>query len=257
MVQEASPLYLQIADEIRRNIRESVYQVGDKLPTEAELSARFGVNRHTLRRAIEVLRNEGLIRVDRGRGTFVAASPITYAIGKRVRYNETLKAQGYQPSLKRLRIAEVPADETLSRRLDLDFGNTVILYERLSLVDDAPISVSSSYFPGHCLPRLLEHCQNHTSISQMLSQEYGYDHIRGSTRISACPAQARDARLLGLPLGAPVLMTEAVNVNQHSQVIEYGVTRFRGDRVELVFENDLSKDCLTTVEGLDLLAAPR
>jgi GntR family transcriptional regulator, phosphonate transport system regulatory protein len=256
MVQEASPLYLQIADEIRRNIRESVYQVGDKLPTEAELSARFGVNRHTLRRAIEVLKNEGLIRVDRGRGTFVAASPISYAIGKRVRYNKALKAHGYEPSLKRLRLAEIPADEALSRRLGLEFGDTAVLYERLSLVDDAPISVSSSHFPGHLLPQLMEHCETYVSISQMLSQEYGYDHIRGSTRISACPAQARDARLLGLPLGAPVLITEAVNVNQHGQVIEYGVTRFRGDRVELIFENDLSQDCPSSIEGLDLLAAP-
>jgi len=63
MHQEALPLYLQIADELRRNIEEAVFKVGDRLPTENELSERFGVNRHTLRRAMEVLRQEGIVGV--------------------------------------------------------------------------------------------------------------------------------------------------------------------------------------------------
>lgn len=81
MTEATSPLYIQIADELRRNIEESIYQIGDQLPTEAELSARFGVNRHTIRRAIEVLRQEGLVRVDRGRGMFVATAFIPYTLG--------------------------------------------------------------------------------------------------------------------------------------------------------------------------------
>jgi DNA-binding GntR family transcriptional regulator len=96
---EALPLYLQIADELRRNIEEAVFKVGDRLPTETELSERFGVNRHTLRRAMEVLRQEGIVGVERGRGTFVMATPIAVPIGKRVRFNEALKAQSLKPEL--------------------------------------------------------------------------------------------------------------------------------------------------------------
>ena len=243
MAQEAAPLYLQIADELRSNIQESVYRVGDRLPTEAELAARFGVNRHTLRRAVELLRHEGLIRVDRGRGTFVAAAPITYSIGKRVRYNRALQAQGYQSQTRRLRLTEIPADGPLVRHLGLALGDPVVLLERLGLVDEMPISVSTSYFPGSAFPDLLVRCERYDSISQMLEQEYRCDHIRQRTKISSHIVEPRDARLLGLPLNAPVLRTEAVNVNQRGQPIEYGVTRFRGDRMELVFENDLSNDC--------------
>lgn len=247
MVREAAPLYMQIADELRRNIQDSVYQVGDRLPTESELAARFGVNRHTLRRAVEMLRHEGLVRVDRGRGTFVAAAPITYAIGKRVRYNQFLKAQGYQLQTRRLRLTEMPADDWLANHLSLEVGKPVILLERLGVVDEVPISVSSSHFPGSRLPNLLAYCERYSSISEMLEQEYGCDHIRQRTRISCNIVNSRDARLLGLPLNAPILKTEAINVDQHGQVIEYGVTRFRGDRMELVFENDLTQDCTVPV----------
>ncbi|MBD2464156.1 phosphonate metabolism transcriptional regulator PhnF [Oscillatoria sp. FACHB-1407] len=239
MTQEALPLYLQIANELRRNISDAIYQLGDQLPTEAELSARFGVNRHTLRRAIEILRHEGLVRIDRGRGTFVASAPITYPIGKRVRYNEALKAQGLKVSRKLLHLAEIPADPSLAKRLELPVGSSLILLELLSFADDRPISVGTSYFPAARFPHFADQWGQYQSISRLLQQEYGCDHIRRSTRISARMVQPNDAKLLELPLNAPILLTESINVDQQEQVIEYGVTRFRGDRMELVFENEI------------------
>ena len=231
------PIYLQIADELRQNIESSVYPVGSQLPTEAELSDRFGVNRHTLRRAIDQLRQEGLVRVDRGRGMFVAAAPVTLSIGKRVRYNEALRARGLKPQFKSLRIAELPADASVAKRLEVELGSAVVVFERLSIADDIPISIASSYFSPPFLKGIADHCQTYRSISKLLHQEYGLDHIRRSTRISARVVQPRDARELGVSLNTPILLTESVNVNQHGQVVEYGVTRFRSDRMELVFEN--------------------
>jgi len=87
-------------------------------------------------------------------------------------------------------------------------------------------------------PNLSERCQQYHSISKLLQQEYGCDHIRHSTRISARIVQPKDARLLELPANAPILLTESINVDQTGRRIEYGVTRFRGDRMELVIEND-------------------
>lgn len=250
MAQDALPLYIQIADKLRHNLEESVYRIGDQLPTEAELSAYFGVNRHTLRRAVEVLRNEGLLRVDRGRGTFVAAAPISYKLGQRVRYNEALKAQGLKGSYKTLRITEVPVDQSLGQRLKLMPGDGAVLFERLSFADDRPMSVASSYFPSGRFPELARHLEQCSSISQLLQQHYGCDHIRQSTRVSARMVQPKDARLLELPMNTPILLTESINVDQRGQVVEYGVTRFRGDRMELVIENDLTRIDKSAVDEL-------
>ena len=238
MRQEALPLYLQIARELRQNIQESVFKVGDRLPTETELSERFGVNRHTLRRAMEILQQEGVVGVERGRGTFVMATPIALPIGKRVRYNEALKAQSLKPQWQVLRVIEVNADVKLSDRLEIHVGDRVVLFERLSLIDDIPISIASSHFPSRRFPGLATHCQTYRSISKMLQQEYGCDHIRRSTRVSARAAKPTDARLLRMPATGAILLSESINVDQHGRVIEYGVTRFWGDRMELVIEND-------------------
>lgn len=233
----SDPLYLQIVAELRQNINDGIYKSGDKLPTEEKLSIRFGVNRHTLRRAIGLLKSEGLLRVDQGRGTFVANTLIRYPIGKRVRYNEALKAQGRAASFKLLRSLKIPAEVAVAKALEIEVGTPVALMERLGLADNQPISVSNSYFPQSLFPSILAHCQQTSSISKMFRDIYNCDHIRIRTRISARLVNQHDARILELPLNHPILLTESVNVNQRSQIIEYGVTRFRGDRMELEFLN--------------------
>ncbi|MGD1861259.1 MAG: phosphonate metabolism transcriptional regulator PhnF [Leptolyngbyaceae cyanobacterium] len=238
MSQEALPLYQQIADELRRNIQESVFKIGDRLPTETELSDRFGVNRHTLRRAMEVLRHEGIVDVERGRGTFVIAVPITMPISKRVRFNESLKAQSVDPKSQVLQVLELPADARVAQGLELNNGDPVVLYERLHLTDDVPLCIASSYFPSALLPDVASHCRAYQSISTMLRKEYGCDHIRRSTRLSARIAPTKDARILRMPATKAILLSESVNVDQNGRVIEFGITRFRGDRMELVIENE-------------------
>lgn len=236
----SSPVYTKIADELRQNIQDRVYSIGERLPPEIQLSERFGVNRHTLRRAISLLKDEGLVRVDRGRGTFVASVPIRYPIGKRVRYNEALKAQGQIPSIKTLRALEIPADETIAEELELNFGDEVALIERLGLADEQPISVCTSYFPLQRFPDILKQMEGRKSISKLLREVYDCDHLRKSTRVSARSIKPDDARLLQVPLNQPILLVESTNVDLTGKAIEYGVTRFRGDRMELVVENDFN-----------------
>ena len=242
MSEPDSPLYVQIADQLRRRVQKGQYAVGDRLPAEGQLAEQFSVNRHTLRQAVGLLRQEGTLRVERGKGTFVTAAPIRYAIGKRVRYNEALKAQGHSIRYELVRSLEVLADDTLSEALTVELNAAVALVERVSFVDGQPLSVSSGYFPLALFPDLLtaeslQQFEKMGSVSKWLRDRYSVDHIRLRTSVSARLVQPNDATLLALPLNQPILLAESVNVDQHGRVIEYGVTRFRGDRMEMVFEN--------------------
>ena len=176
----------------------------------------------------------------------VAARTIRYPIGKRVRYTQTLKAQGWQAEFELLHILEMSADLAISRGLEISCGERVALVERLGFANEEPISVCSGYFPLKRFPDFFEpsHLQileTEKSISRFLYQVYGCDHIRRSTAVSARLVQPQDAILLQLSDNQPILLAESVNVDQGGNVIEYGVTRFRGDRMELFFENDLTQ----------------
>ena len=101
-----TPIWQAIADALRSDLAEGKYAPGDKLPTEAGLAERFGVNRHTVRHGISALVEEGLIRTRRGSGAFVAATPTDYPIGQRVRFHENLIAAGRRPDKRVLQIEE-------------------------------------------------------------------------------------------------------------------------------------------------------
>lgn len=242
MASVSAPLYIQIADQLRQRIQSGGYPAGEKIPTETQLSEQFGVNRHTLRQAIALLKQEGALRIERGRGTFVTATPIRYAIGKRVRYNKSLKAQARSVSFQLLRALELPADDSIAKGLSISAGEPVALLERLGFANDEPISVGAGYFPLSRFPDLLADAsiaqlKSLGSISQWLSDRYNVDHIRRSTVVSARLVQPADAKLLALPLNSPILMAESVNEDQDGEIVEYGVARLRGDRMELFFEN--------------------
>lgn len=92
-----TPVWIAIASALREDISVGRYGVGDRLPTEAALAERFGVNRHTVRHALSKLVEDGLVRTRRGAGAFVAARPTDYPIGQRVRFHENLAAAGRRP----------------------------------------------------------------------------------------------------------------------------------------------------------------
>lgn len=242
MSKSDSPLYIQISDQLRRSVRAGHYKVGDRLPAESQLAEQFGVNRHTLRQAISLLRQEGTLRIERGRGTFVAASPIRYAIGKRVRYNESLRAQGRSVRFEMVRSVQLFASGSVSQALAIPENAPVALIERVSYADDIPVSVSNSYFPLALFPDLLaperiEQLITLGSISKWLSTYYDTDHIRLETIVSASMVEPQDAKLLAMTMGQPILLAQSINIDQRNNVIEYGVTKFRGDLMEMVFEN--------------------
>ncbi|MGC1306247.1 MAG: phosphonate metabolism transcriptional regulator PhnF [Phormidesmis sp.] len=237
----SGPRYIQIANQIRHRVQGGSYQVDERLPAEAQLAQQFGVNRHTLRQAIALLKQEGVLRIERGRGTFVAAKPIRYPIGKRVRYNEALKAQGHSVRFELVRSLSLPADESVAKGLAVAVGDAVALIERLGFADNVPISVGTGYFPLSLFsdllaPESIEQLQQLGSISKWLQTRYRIDHIRRSTTVSARLVQPPDAKLLALPLNQPILLAESVNEDQNGRVIEYGVAKLRGDRMELTFQ---------------------
>jgi len=151
-ISNKTPIWKAIAAVLRSDLAERRYNPGDRLPTEAALADRFGVNRHTVRHGISVLVEEGLVRTRRGAGAFVAASPTDYPIGNRVRFHENLIAAGRRPEKRVLALDERTATAGEAQALQIEAGDPVCAYHGLSLADGQPIAVFESLFP---LARLL------------------------------------------------------------------------------------------------------
>jgi GntR family transcriptional regulator, phosphonate transport system regulatory protein len=229
-----SPLWTAIRDHITEEIARGHYGPGDRLPTEAQLADRFGVNRHTVRRALADLAETGTVHARRGAGVFVRHRPTAYPLGRRVRFHQNLTAAGRVPERRILHLETRAADADEAQALRLDPGAQVHVYEGLSLADGTPHRAGPFGLSGGALcPGMLDALREHQSITAAFAAHDLADYTRASTEITAKPATPTLAAQLHLPAGAAILRTVAVNVDAEGVPVEFGRTWFAGDRVAL------------------------
>jgi GntR family phosphonate transport system transcriptional regulator len=229
-------LWRQIADRLRADIASGLLQSGSRLPTEAELSAQFGVNRHTVRRALEELSRDGLVRVEQGRGSFVAEDVLDYNVEARTRFSEWIRKHNKEPSGIIRQLREVPADARVADGLGVRAGSRVVVLERLGFADDRPVSLARHYFPASRLDGMLAALQATPSITEALKSVGVNDYLRLQTRVTARLPTPTEAELLRMPRSRPVLATENVNVDRFGAIVEFAIGCYPTPRVQIVFE---------------------
>lgn len=235
---EKTPVWKAIAAALREDLAMGRYSPGDKLPTEAALAERFGVNRHTVRHGLTALIAEGLVRTRRGAGAFVAATPTDYPIGRRVRFHENLIAAGRLPEKRILSLEERAATEGEASALKIETGAKLSAYHGLSLSDGQPIAVFESLFPLDRLPGMSAALETTSSVTEALRICGVSDYTRASTRLTAVRATATQALHLNLTEGDPLLRSNSLNASNTGMPLEYGRTWFAGDRITLTLENE-------------------
>lgn len=231
-------LWSDIAETLRNEIASGLYRPGAKLPTEAALSARFGVNRHTVRHGLQALAKEGVVHSRRGAGVFVAAKPTDYPLGRRVRFHQNVMASGRTPSRRITRNETRPASDREAEALHLPPATPVHVVEGLSLADGQPLAVFRSVFPAARFPGLPEAIAAGGSITDALAACGLTDYTRLETRLTAKLATPVLALGLQVVTGAAILRTVAVNVDADGVPVEHGTTWFAGDRITLTVNPD-------------------
>jgi len=229
-------LWRQIAGEIETEIMTGVCQPGEKLATEAAFAIRFGVNRHTVRRAIAFLVEKGLLRVEQGRGTFVYEHVVDYTVGKRTRFSEIVAGQDREPDGILISAEERKADAAAAKAMGLARNTRILVLRTLGSADGRPISLGDHMFRAADVPDLAAIYAETGSLTKALCAIGIPDFTRKITRVTTRLPKRDEADLLQQPPNRPVLVSESINVTPNGIPLEYGITLFAGDRVQLTFE---------------------
>ncbi|MBR0675468.1 phosphonate metabolism transcriptional regulator PhnF [Roseomonas alkaliterrae] len=228
-------LWRQIAAAIEREIARDK-AAGERLPTEAALTARFGVNRHTVRRALEDLEARGLIRVEQGRGAFVAEDVMDYRLGPRTRFSELVRRQNREPAGRILRVTETPAETTLAEALGIRRGRLVLRIERLGLANGRPVVIGTHHLPLPRCAAAAEALERDASITAALAACGITDYRRRASRITARLPTPEEAELLQQSRSRPVLVSENLNVDPDGAPVDWTLAVYPAGRVQLVVE---------------------
>ena len=230
-------LWRRVADGLERGIGDGTYPAKSRLPGEVEIADRFGVNRHTVRRAIAALAERGLVRAERGSGTYVEARRIPYPIRTRTRFSEIVGKSGREAGGRLIASATEMAEREIARRLNLKPGAAVIRIDALRQADRVPICIGTSWLPAGRFADASPVYAAKRSITGTLAHFGIRDYRRASTRIVAALADATDAMWLNLEPGGAVLVVDSVDVDLDGRPVVTSRARFAAERVEFTFDS--------------------
>jgi GntR family transcriptional regulator, N-acetylglucosamine utilization regulator len=228
----ATPLYHQLRQWLSTRIVSGELSPGTQLPGDFELSDRLGVSRGVVRQALEALRHDGLIERERGRGTFVSRPKTAQGLISSMRgLADDAAFHGQTVDSVVLRLCETPADEVVAARLELEPGTPVVEVERLRNLDGEPWVLVVTYLPAALVPGLVRiDLGGSVSLYRVLREEYGVQVASCVRRVEAAVTEAREAHLLRVRTGEPLLVLRSISYTSTGQAVEYFVARHRGDR---------------------------
>jgi GntR family phosphonate transport system transcriptional regulator len=230
-------LWRQVADGIERGIANGSFAAGEKLPGETEIAETYRVNRHTVRRALAALAERGLVRAERGSGTYVEAQKLAYPLRSRTRFSEIVGAGGQEPRGQLIDASQDVATRELARALGLKTGEPLVRIEALRSADRTPICISTTWLSAERFPDAGGVFASVRSMTKLLAHYGIRDYRRASTKITAAIADATDAARLDLALGRPVLVVDATDVDTNGTPLVTKRSRFAAERVEFLVEN--------------------
>lgn len=241
--QPRSIRYHEIAEELRS--RAQAAPAGTLLPSEAELSAEFGASRVTVRRALEVLRDDGLIAARQGFGWFVAGQPIRQALDQLGTIEAQLEASGRHAERRVREFGFVEPPAHVQAVLDVD---QVLRVKRVNLADGEPFAVVTVWCPAELGAALSRRDVERQPFYELLGVA-----LRGARQtIGADSAEVDDAELLGVPVGSPLLRCERVTTDTSGRPVLMSEYLFPAHRTEFVVDLP-SAEPSTTPSGLRLV----
>lgn len=233
----------QIGDTLIGEIERGDLPADRKLPPSTDLAARFGVNRHTVLRALAHLQAEGFVRMERGRGTYAVVNPLQVRLGPQRWFEQNLVQGNRAPTRRVVAVAVLPAPQTVADALQIDVGADVAFVTLLGEGDGVPVNFVCNYFPLERLPGIDKTFRtyggeptNELSFGKIFRSFGTTDFRRRSVRIRSRAPSAEEARHLQIAPSDNVLETDVVIVDASDTPLSYANTCYPSSRVEFVLD---------------------
>lgn len=227
------PPYYQLAQILERQIRSGVYRPGDALPSEAELSEKYGLSRMTVRRSLSQLARAGLIRTEKGKGTFVSRPQLDRAVFVMDEFHKEMATRGLTSSVRLLEARLVPAPEKAARKLQLPVGTKVLYIRRSLLADGEPMAYDRKYLRYDRGRPILENELQYQALPDMVEKHAEVLPTSSKMVLQVTLLNEEEARALHVAPGSPAFLLEQILLASDGRPVGWGWCLYRGDRYQL------------------------
>ena len=230
------PRYYQLKEILESRLESGEFQVGNRFPTDEELCSEYQLSRGTVRRALDMLVEDGKLRRVQGKGTFVNSPVLSPVYFRLANFDEEMKLRGLKPSTKLLNLRRFPATEEIAKHLHVRAGEDVIEISRLRLADGRPMAYETRYLSYRTCPQLLEEDLENQPIHSLLIDKYNIPLLRAWYTIEARVLSPKEAELLQVEPGLASFAVERVTYTTNDRPVTWYRTIYRGDAYHFTAE---------------------
>lgn len=232
---EGVPHYVRIRETLREMIAAGELERGQKLPSENELAAQYGVSRMTVRQGISDLIDDGLVYRRHGVGTFVTLPHVERDHTRLTDFFENSNIKGVQTRASILNIEINPVDSKIAKALSLEKGELSIHIKSIRFANDVPVTLHDAYIPHKLFAELIKDDLNSLEIQHLWSlfENLGVRVKNAVQRVEAKGADQEIARLMQINIGAPILYKERTVFADDGTPVEFTYCYNRGDMYSL------------------------
>lgn len=234
------PLYQQIADRLRGELADGIYRTGEQLPTENELAGQLGVSRPTVRQALEVLTNEGLLVRVKGSGTFAAEPKVVHGSTSFISgYREECRKKRRTLRTRVLRLLVEEPEEQTADALRLEPGQLVTRLTRVRHLENvngnAPVVYTTVYVPLSLFPDMCRLDFADASFYEALDRQ-GLAVVRASRRLEVVMPPMEAAKELNIGAFEPAVFISSTGYTKLGQAVEYSESYYPASRSSFQIE---------------------
>jgi len=226
-----SPIYLQLREVVRTKIEEGEYLPGTAIPSENALADTYGINRLTVRNAIDALVHEGMLKRVQGKGVFVVGDKVERDLDSLGGFTQTMRSKSKKPKVKILAKNIRKAGEVMSRIFSVDPDSDLYYIKRLCYADDEPFSLEEVFIPSDVVPKLDGIDLSVFGIYEVYDF-YGIQLKEAYQTLDIAKLPQKDARMLGIDASLPVFFFQCTSCDEKNRVIEFAKTYTRGDKCD-------------------------
>jgi GntR family transcriptional regulator len=228
------PLHIQLANVIRQQIVTGDLRPNQRIASERVLCEKYGVSRITVRHALGILSQEGLISTVQGKGTYVTPRRLEEQLNLLSGFSEDMSSRGFQVSSTVLEAAVIEADDETAMSLSVMRGAEIVHIYRLRLIDGLPTAIQRTYLTYKYCPGILNFDLSVRSLYDILGSEYNLKLASANMRIKAQLAKETELERLQMEPPASVLVVDQTTFLDSGEIIEHTVSIYRGDRFTLI-----------------------
>ncbi|EIT85559.1 GntR family transcriptional regulator [Fictibacillus macauensis ZFHKF-1] len=233
--QSPLPIYYQIEKDLKDRIERGEWQEGHMIPSEREYAEHYNVSRMTVRQAITNLVNDGFLRRQRGKGTFVASKKIQQKMVRLTSFTEDMKQRNMIATTKVLSFTLMKADSLTAALFQMNEGEEIAEVQRMRLADGLPMALETSKLNLRLLQGITEKVIQH-SLYDYIEHTLNLKVGAAVQKLEASVARQHESALLQITKGSPVLLMTRETKLKDGQVFESVKSVYRGDRYAFVME---------------------